>query len=137
MFPLWRIVKVVLAVARHTHDATHWRHECLNGSCTCLGERVSGMNPIVHYNQNAAAFSVWINGYAYSVIQIKWSIGANGGRRPHRTNHYNRLVSFDCQIQKERRLFHRVGSVRDENAVYITLFHQLVDTFSQLEHDFK
>src|SRR5678815_1023727 len=95
------------------------------------------MYPVVHDDQDSAAFSLRVNGDTNSVVQIQRTIRAHGSRWAHRTNHNHGLIAFHDKIQKEGSFFHRVRAVRYDYAIHVITGQKLVDALSQLEHDFE
>ena len=85
--------------------------------------------------RNRLPIGLRIFGDRYSVIEVQRTIGADGCRRPHRSDQHDRFLTLHDHIEEERRFFHRVGSVSDDDAVDVWLREQFVDPLGELQHD--
>ena len=74
---------------------------------------------VVEHHKNALAACFRICSHANGVEKIERAIRGNRGCRPHRARDHNRLFSLQHKIEEESRFLHRVGAVRDHDAVDI------------------
>ena len=118
-------------------QATHRRQERLDRRRARLRQRVRGMDPVVHDDENAAALRGRVDGDADRVIEVQRAVGADGRRRAHRADQHDGLVALDDEVQEERRLFQSVRAVRDHDAVDVGRRQQLVDALRDLQHDLE
>jgi hypothetical protein len=55
----------------------------------------------------------------------------------HGSDHDYRLVALHSQVEEVGRFFHRVGTVRNHDAVYTRRRQQFIDALRDLQHDVK
>ena len=110
------------------------RHERLDVGGVTLGDGPGAVDVVVGDHEHAASLRPRIARDADGVVDVQRPVGAERGRRPHRAGQHDRLVALDDEVEEVRRLLHRVGAVRDRDAVDVRLREQLVHAFASLSH---
>src|SRR5277367_2873450 len=96
---------------------------------------MGAVNPVIHYNQHTAAFSVRVGSYGNSVVQVQRAISAHGGGWAHGTNKDHGLIALHGEIQKEGSLFQGVGTVRDDDSVHGVTGEERIAALGDGQHD--
>ena len=97
-----------------------------------LGDRARAVDVVVGDDEHAASLRPRIRRDADRVVDVQRPVGADRRRRPHRADEDDRLVALHDEIEEVRRFLHRVGAVRDRDAVDIGLREQPLTSAASL-----
>ena len=98
-----------------------------------LGHRARIVDIVVGDHQHAAPFRPRIGRHADRVVDVQRAIGAERRGRSHRTSEDHRLVALDDEVEEVRGFLHRIGAVRDRDAVDVRCRQQAID-FGRQRH---
>ena len=86
-----------------------------------LGDAEGRRNLVVHRHHDALAPGLAARGQCDGIDEIKRPVGTHCRCGPHGCDEDDGLVALDDKIEKVRRLFKRIRTVRDDDAVDVVL----------------
>ena len=102
-----------------------------------LGDVEGGRNLVVHRHHDALASGLAARSQRDGIDEIKRPVGTHCRCGPHGFDEDNGLVNLDDKIEKVRRLFKRIRTVRDDDTLDVVLCQQFVDSVGEREQIFS
>ena len=102
-----------------------------------LGDAEGRRNLVVHRHHDALAPGLAARGQCDGIDEIKRPVGTHCRCWPHGCDEDNGAVALDDKIEKVSRLFKRIRTVRDDDAVDVVLCQQLIDSVGEREQIFN
>ena len=117
----------------HADQPDFGRHERLDVSRVAFGNGPRAVDIVVGDDEHSAPLRPRIRGHAHGVVDVQRTVRTERRGRPHRAGEDDRLVGLDDEIEEIRCLLHRIGAVRDGDAVDVRLSRQAVHFGGQLD----